>query len=102
MTGTLIIVGLVALLVVALEATHRRTRRHWHPGGDRRFDRDAARTDDELRALVQADPVVEPHRPSRPRSAELSESHSPMAERDSDNSAGGEGADARLGTRVAA
>ncbi len=81
MTGTLIILGLVALLVAALEATHRRTRRHWRPGRDRRFDRDAARTADELRAVEQADPVAEPYRSAPPRSPET---------------------DARLVTRVAA
>ncbi len=82
MTGTLILLGLIALLVAALEVTHRRTTRRWRPGSDVRDDRDAARTDAELRAVEQADPVVsEPYRPAPSLSAET---------------------DARLVTRVAA
>lgn len=70
MTRILIILVLVALLVGALEARQRRTTRHWRPGGDLRHDRDAARTDDELRAVEQADPVPESYRPAPPRPAE--------------------------------
>lgn len=57
MTGILIILVLIALLAAALEFTERRTTRRWRPGLDLRDDRDAARTDDELRAVEQAEPT---------------------------------------------
>lgn len=81
MTGTLILLVLIALLVTALEVTQRRTIRHWRPGSDLRNDRDAARIDDELRAVEQAEPAPEPYRLTPPCSAQT---------------------DARLVTRVAA
>lgn len=57
MTGTLIILVLIALLAAVLEFTERRTARRWHPGRDPRDDRDAARIDEELRAVQQAGPT---------------------------------------------
>ena len=56
MAGILIILVLIALLAAALEVTERRSARRWRPGSDLRNDRDAARTDDELRAIGQAEP----------------------------------------------
>lgn len=71
MAGTFIFLGFIALLVAALEITHRRTKRHWHPGSDLRNDRDAARVDDELRAVEQAAPVgLDPYRLIPPASAQ--------------------------------
>jgi len=55
MTGSFIIIGLVLLLVVALERRHRRTVRPWRPGLDIRTDRDLARTQEDLRFAAQAE-----------------------------------------------
>ncbi len=70
MTGTLILLGFLALLVAALELSERRTGRRWRPGSDLRNDRDAARTDDELRALEQADRALASELPALARSVE--------------------------------
>lgn len=56
MTELLIFIGVVLLLFVALEVTHRRLGRSWRPGLDTRRDRDGARLEDELRAVAQRDP----------------------------------------------
>lgn len=56
MTGLILFIALTLLIVAALEITHRRTLRRWRPGVDVRSDRDAARLEDELRAIGQREP----------------------------------------------
>ncbi len=58
MTGFLIFLGVIVLLAVALEVTHRRRPSSWRPGLDTRRDRDAARLHDDLRAAEQRDPFT--------------------------------------------
>lgn len=55
MTGTMILLAMVALLLAALELTHRRSASRWVPGREARHDRDAARLHDDLRAASQRD-----------------------------------------------
>lgn len=59
MTGLIVFLLMVALLIVALERTHRRSAGGWTPGRDARNDRDAARLADDLRAAAQCDNVPE-------------------------------------------
>lgn len=72
MAGTLILLALVGLLGAALEFTHRRTGRSWHPGTDSRNDRDFARMQQELTAVAQRDPA--PAAPTEPRRQPRTES----------------------------
>jgi hypothetical protein len=57
MTGLLLFLGVIALLVVALEVTHHRSSRSWRPGLDTRRDRDLDRLDADLRAAAQREPL---------------------------------------------
>jgi hypothetical protein len=53
MTGLLLFLGVIVLLVVALEVTHRRAGASWRPGLDTRRDRDLDRVAEDLRDASQ-------------------------------------------------
>lgn len=60
MTGFLLFLGIIALLVLALEPAHRRagTLPYWSVDGSR--DRDRMRIRDDTRMLAQIEPPVRP------------------------------------------